>query len=652
MGDRWTKILGSDIFSHLITLKYLPRWMILSVDILITVFSYIISTSIIYSFYDEPLILRANTHVIPAFTFIFVQIFFYWLFHTYSGVLRYSTLVDTAKLFLAVAINALIFLIANFIAEYFFNTYIYDYIAIFLYGILTFSLLFAVRLIVKSSFDYFTVFGMKIIPIMIYGSQSDAIHIATTLSNTKKPIYKLIGFIDTEKEALSKMIMGVRVYKLSKNTVKNTISRKVKQVIISPSKMESASLEEDVDLFIENGITPLTVTPMSVGKDDSKKTTHTIKSIQIEDLLERSPINISTENISNQIKNKVILITGAAGSIGSEIVKQVIKFNPKKIILIDQAETPLHDQILRLQNIKHEIEIKSYLGDIKDAFRMEHIFKKHQPDVVFHAAAYKHVPMIEDNPTEGIQTNIKGTKMLADLSVKYNVARFVMISSDKAVNPTNIMGATKRVAEIYVQSLNNKLIQEGKETTKFITTRFGNVLGSNGSVIPLFKSQIEKMGPLTVTHPEIIRYFMTIPEACMLVLEAGTVGNGGEIYIFDMGSPVKIVDLAKKMIRLAGYVPGVDIQIEFTGLRPGEKLYEELLNVKEITKETHHPKILIANVDAYDFDEIITKIDQVIECGCDGKRLKSVALIKAIVPEFNSNNPRYEEIDNELLNCK
>jgi FlaA1/EpsC-like NDP-sugar epimerase len=371
-----------------------------------------------------------------------------------------------------------------------------------------------------------------------------------------------------------------------------------------------------------------------------------MRSIPIENLLERPQINISTNNIASQLKDKVVLVTGAAGSIGSEIALQILKYDINLLVLLDHAESQMHDLKLDLQEEYPDKNVTIFLGDVRYKERMEYMMDLYRPDIIYHAAAYKHVPMMEDYPVESVMVNVLGTKVLADLAVKYRVERFVMVSTDKAVNPTNVMGASKRVAEIYVQSLYRKLkASTNGDTTKFITTRFGNVLGSSGSVIPYFKKQIERGGPVTVTHPEIIRYFMTIPEACVLVLEAGSMGNGGEIYIFDMGKPVKILDLARKMIRLAGFVPEQDIKIVFTGLRPGEKLYEELLNKKEHTQKTHHPKIMIANVQQYDYDKVSILIDKLINYSKLNKDYLTVSTMKKIVPEFKSKNSQYERLD-------
>jgi FlaA1/EpsC-like NDP-sugar epimerase len=575
---------------------------------------------------------------------IILQIFFFWCFHTYSGVLRYSSYVDLIKLLLAVFINIGIISLANFIVYLSTSNVMFYYSALLIDAVLSFLLLFILRLAVKSIYDYFTQNSNQITPVMIFGTQSAAIGIAKMIRFADDNKYKLVGFIDDDKNASKRLIMGVPVYHLDEKTLKKYIINKAKAIIVSPNIMNQINPNTDLDIFINNNLSVLTSPPMSIWQNDMPSIKQ-IKSIQIEDLLERPEIDISYEKIAKQLKSKIILITGAAGSIGSEIVRQVTMFKPNLIILLDQAESPMHTLKLELEEQFPDQNFIAFLGDIRNNERMEYLIEMFRPDYIYHAAAYKHVPLMEDNPVESIQVNVRGTKNLADLAVKYKVQYFVMISTDKAVNPTNVMGASKRIAEIYVQSLFRKIQAEGNTTTKFITTRFGNVLGSNGSVIPHFKSQIEKGGPVTVTHPDIIRYFMTIPEACMLVLEAGSMGQGGEIFIFDMGNPVKIVNLARKMIRLAGYIPEIDIKIEFTGLRPGEKLYEELLNKKEITIKTYNTKIFIAKVQEYDFSKISPQIDELIRYSLMCKNFLTVSLMKKIVPEFLSKNSQFERLD-------
>lgn len=639
-------IIKSDIFSNLISFKYLPRWVIFILDIaassIAILLSIYFSVNLIHKDYEPVMIPIALVALVVG-----TQTFFFWLFRTYAGILRFSSYVDAAKLLFAIFSNAALLLLVNLFSKIVFGNYLFYYSTIIFYAILAFFLLFLMRLIAKTVFDFLSINSINAIPVVIYGTQSAGISIAKTLRTNDKNAYRLVGFVDTDSESVSKVLMGVKVYKLTDENVKKCIVKKAKAVIISPLKMEQIESKKDLDIFINNGLSVLTVPPMKVWKGEMP-TIRQIKSIQIEELLERPQIQISTDNISNVLKDKVVLITGAAGSIGSEIVRQSIAFGPKLIVALDQSETPMHELALDLKDKYPEQNFSAFIGDVRNKERMEFVMSTFRPDIIFHAAAYKHVPLMEDNPTESVRTNVSGTKNLADLAVKYDVDRFVMISTDKAVNPTNIMGASKRIAEIYVQSLNNKIQKEKKEkATKFITTRFGNVLGSNGSVIPLFKEQIEKGGPVTVTHRDIIRYFMTIPEASLLVLEAGSAGNGGEIFIFDMGEPVKIYDLAKRMIQLAGFKPDIDIPIQFTGLRPGEKLYEELLNKKELTTDTNHKKIMIAKVVEYDFEQVSSKIDELIQCSSYNKDFLCVSQMKIIVPEFISNNSQYERLDVE-----
>ena len=645
MSKKFDFFRHTDIFSHLESMRYVPRWFVLFIDILICLVAFLMAT------YFSEFIMRGKTgmgvspHLLQnTLVIIIVQTFFFWTFHTYSGVLRYSSFIDAIKLLFAVLATVAVVVAVNFAYEEYTGEALYFYSALFLYGIFSFLLLFALRLSIKTFYDYFAESYGKNTPVMIYGTKSSGVGMAKVLQSNTDEKYKLVGFIDDDKNFVQRMIMGVKVYHLNKKNVEKIISKKAKAVIISPVKMKEINPETDLDIFLNNGLSILTFPHISELNNEAPKFEQ-IKSVQIEDLLERPGISISNENISSNLRDTVVLVTGAAGSIGSEIARQVIKYRPRLVVLLDCAESPMHAIKLEFEEKYPNQNFAIFLGDIRDKNRMEFMMDLYHPDFVYHAAAYKHVPMMEENPVESIRTNVLGTKILADLAVKFDVQRFVMISSDKAVNPTNVMGASKRVAEIYVQSFFRKMQKEGNATTKFITTRFGNVLGSNGSVIPLFKSQIEKGGPITVTHPEIVRYFMTIPEACTLVLEAGAMGDGGEIYIFDMGNPVKIVTLARKMIRLAGLRPDIDIKIEYTGLRPGEKLYEELLNKKEKNIATHNAKIMIAKVEEQEYTWVSEQIDELIHYATLCKDYLTVSQMKKIVPEFKSKNSQYEKLD-------
>jgi FlaA1/EpsC-like NDP-sugar epimerase len=476
-----------------------------------------------------------------------------------------------------------------------------------------------------------------LVNVIIYGAGEAGITAKRVLNRDVNTKYKLIAFLDDDPGKVGKKLEGIDIFSPEKLDDLLAINE-VGQVILAVQHFDSQRKQELVDLCLEHEVKVLTVPPM-MEWINGELSFNQIKKIKIEDLLEREEIHLDDKQIRTELTGKTIIITGAAGSIGSELARQIMKFHPLSLLLVDQAETAMHQLELEFTENYRDRCSRFLLADIRDASRMENIFIESKPDIIYHAAAYKHVPVMESNPSEAILTNVNGTRILADLAVKYGTKKFIMISTDKAVNPTSVMGASKRIAEIYTQSVNH----EGYP--RFITTRFGNVLGSNGSVIPLFRAQIEKGGPVIVTHSEITRYFMTIPEACALVLEAGTMGKGGEIFIFDMGKSVRIVDLAKRMISLSGLTLGKDINIRFTGLRPGEKLYEELLNSKENTIPTHHPRILIAKVREYDSKAVDLQIDDLIRIARSGIDTEVVQKMKSIVPEFKSQNSIFEELD-------
>jgi FlaA1/EpsC-like NDP-sugar epimerase len=523
----------------------------------------------------------------------------------------------------------------------FLNTVLVIYVPV------SFVLLFTLRMSVKTLGEYME-HNQGNPRVMIYGTQTAGLAIAKMLRSAGNTPYRPMGFIAGVNERSGYDLAGLPVRRFDDRLFDWMAARNIQHVIISPIKMREIEPSKDLQVFIDHNIRILTTpyfTQFDNTNDIDAQRIGRIDSIRIEDLLERPQIDINTENVRQIIHRKVVLISGAAGSIGSELVHQVQRYEPQVTILLETAESPLHDLTLDLHKAFPDNRFIPIIADVRNRARMEQIFSEMRPDVVYHAAAYKHVPLMESFPNEAILTNVLGTKNIADMAVKYGVQRFVMISTDKAVNPTNIMGASKRIAEIYVQSLFRNLHAKDEQCTKFITTRFGNVLGSNGSVIPYFRKQIAAGGPVTVTHPDIIRYFMTIPEACCLVMEASTLGNGGEIFVFDMGKPVKIIDLARNMIRLAGYTPGKDIPIVFTGLRPGEKLYEELLNQKELTLPTSNSKIMIARVREFDYEQVQRQVDELIETSRLDKPFTTVRLMKKIVPEYISKNSVYEQLD-------
>lgn len=613
-----------------------PRWIIFSIDMGICLFSLILAYLLRFNFSIPPIEIRAFKIVFPIILVVRAMSFF--LSRTYKGIVKYTGSKDAQRIFIVISIGSLFYVLINIITYNFVNhTFPIPFSIIIIDYMATAFLMISLRIMFKALYFEIKNPSRGKSHVIIYGAGEAGIITKRTLDRDVGTKYKVIAFIDDDKKKKDRKLEGITIHTPDK--IETFLqSRTIAHVIISVQDIISSRKQEIIELCLKYNTKVLNVPPVNnwINGELSFKQ---IRKVKIEDLLERDPILLHDDNIKQQIHNKVVLITGAAGSVGSEIVRQLVRFEPKLIVLLDQAETPLYEIDLEIQDKLKPGRFEIVIGDIRVKERMDNLFRTFKPQVVFHAAAYKHVPMMENNPSESVLTNVLGTKIIADLADAYCAETFVLVSTDKAVNPTSIMGASKRIAEIYVQSLNKK------SGTKFITTRFGNVLGSSGSVIPRFRQQIENGGPVTITDPEITRYFMTIPEACQLVLEAGAMGKGGEIFIFDMGKSVKIIELAKKMIQLSGMTLDKDIRITYTGLRPGEKLYEELLNNSENTVPTHHAQILIAKVKEYEHTTISREIDLLITLFNEQNNFAIAAKMKEIVPEYKSNNSVFEQLD-------
>ncbi len=630
-----------DITNYISRLTILPRWVIIIIDFIVLVVAGSMGYLLRFNF-DVPQI--RDHYAIPAiFLLASGGTIASLITKNYAGIVRFTGIDDAVKIFFTSLLNLSFVGLINLVFYYNFSRNLVPYSVVIIFLFTSVFMLLFYRLMIKNIYVYYRSEVNKKISVVIFGAGQLGLSIMQALETDVKGKYKVIGFLEDDDRKVGKHVHGTRIYS-SRYLPKLVRNHTIKEVIISvtdlPQQRKNTLVDVCLRYQIKVKVLPSVEKWMS-GEVDSGQ----MREIKIEDLLGRTSISLDDSQVIKTLKGKRICITGAAGSIGSEIARQVLLYHPKELILIDQGESSLYEIERELSEHTYPGLCFFYLADIRDTRRISNIIEDHKPEIIFHAAAYKHVPLIESNPAEAVKTNVQGTMMLADLAVKFKVGRFVMISTDKAVNPTNVMGCSKRIAEIYVQSLNNHLEVIGNSTTRFITTRFGNVLGSNGSVIPLFQKQIETGGPITVTHPEVIRYFMTIPEACRLVLEAGVMGNGGEIFLFDMGKPVRIYDLAKKMILLSGRQPGKDIDIVFTGLRDGEKLYEELLNDRENAVPTHNDKILKAKVAEYPYDAVLRNIEFLIDLADDHNELKMVAMMKEIVPEFKSNYSRFEVLD-------
>ena len=634
------RLYNGDNSLKLLDQSYLPRWIVVLLDTLLSVFALLL---VYFILLGTPInFIDIISLPLQGIVFLGITLFYFFLFKTYSGIIRHSTFIDILKLIISSFSTAMTLLVVNFIFNQFFGGKLFLTTSILLYMLMSFTFLLLFRIAVKESYHFLknTATNSYAKNVVIIGVDDNSISLGKALTTESNLPFKLVGFISNTNETHSFKILGRQVYSRGVNLSETLSKLNIDGVLLISGSLSGNEKNKIVEDCLENNLEVFNVPSLEKWskKEDIK---NVIKPLEIEDLLERESIIIDTDLLKVDLENKTILVTGGAGSIGQEIVKQVAEFNPKLIIILDQAETTLYDQELFLKLNYPNLNFVTELADISNKNRMGIIFREYNFDILYHAAAYKHVPLMEKNPYEAVNVNIIGTKILTDLSIVHQLKKFVLISTDKAVNPTNVMGASKRVAEMYVQSLQS----ESNVNTQFITTRFGNVLGSNGSVIPFFRKQISQGGPITVTHKEIIRYFMMIPEACQLVLQAGTMGNGGEIYIFDMGDPVKILDLAEKMIRLSGLIPYEDIDIKIIGLRPGEKLFEELLNDLSTTLPTHHSKITIAKIPSENYSEISKKISKLESVLKTENEFEIVRNLKIIVPEFKSENSHYKSLD-------
>jgi len=634
------------LFKLIMRTSLINRWIVFEIDLLTCIAGYGIAAFI--QMRNSNMDITGSRLFLAGVVYILSTSVCFYTLKPYRGLIRHSSLIEMWRLFVSLVISVIVLYVFILSFGYSFPYRFFFIQNVFLISLVLLLLLrYSIVLIYNYTVNYTTEVRNKS---LIYEIDMHSIALAQWLNKSAANKHQVQGFVTRNKNAKKTRIHGLPVHTLNEDRLDWFLRKNEVNTIIFPDYKSVRNEQSFISACIEMGMTVL-VSPPFEGLDSNNKIRYQMKPIQFEDLLGREEIMIDLQKIELQTRDKVILITGAAGSIGSELVRQLAQFKPKLLLVFDVAETPLHNLRMEMERNYPELKFVPIIGDVRSENRLDFVFRKYHPQIVYHAAAYKHVPLMEENPCEAVLVNVMGTMNLSNYAVRYKVESFVMISTDKAVNPTNVMGASKRIAEIYVQAL-AKETQKNGGNVNFVTTRFGNVLGSNGSVIPHFKEQIEKGGPVTVTHPDIIRYFMTIPEACRLVLEAASFGNTGEIYVFDMGSPVKIVDLAKRMIELAGFIPNKDINIEFIGLRPGEKLYEELLNDKETTVPTEHEKITIASVRQYEFEKVQSAIQTIIEFSNSVKVECTIKAMKELVPEFKSKNSPYAEFDNhELTEC-